>query len=65
MRALTDAGKAHPLHDTVAAFTYYDGDWWVHATDPDHSPETGVWLRTAEDDLAADPTFRLDPPAAA
>jgi len=70
MRTLIDAGAAHPQHDTVAAFMYYDGSWWVHAT-PDRAAAAraenacGVWLRADDDDLAVDSTFRHLPPAAA
>jgi len=62
MQALTDAGLAHPQHDTIAAFIYYDGSWWAHATLKGHLRVVGrtddeVWFRADDIDLAADHTF--------
>lgn len=66
MRALTAAGLAHPQHETIAAFTYYDGSWWAYASrehpdDPDAAPDAddgdALWFRADDVDLAADPTF--------
>jgi hypothetical protein len=62
MQALTDAGLARPQHDTIAAFTYYDGSWWAYATQKDYANPAGstgeaVWFRADDVDLAADHTF--------
>lgn len=62
MQALTDAGLAHPQHGTIAAFTYYDGSWWAHATQRGRLAVAGhgedeVWFRADDIDLAADHTF--------
>lgn len=63
MQALTEAGLAHPRHETIAAFTYYDGSWWAYASkqEPDADP---VWFRADDVDLACDPTFYPQPTAA-
>src|SRR5579871_6438749 len=52
MQALTDAGLAHPQHETIAAFTYYDGSWWAYASHTDHGTsaphdqdDAAVWFR--------------------
>lgn len=65
MQALTEAGLAHPQHDTIAAFAYYDGSWWAHASRTEHRiPAHGaepdgdaVWFRADDVDLAGDHTF--------
>ena len=60
MRALTNAGLAHPQHETVAAFTYYDGSWWAFASQRNHKPEEAdedqgaMWFRADDVDLATD-----------
>lgn len=68
MHALTEAGLAHPQHETIAAFTYYDGSWWAYASREDHErrdePDEGdevCWFRADDVDLAADPTFHRAP----
>lgn len=68
MQALTDAGLAHPQHQTIAAFTYYDGSWWAYASagtdsggnEQHHEP---VWFRADDVDLAGDHTFYAQPTA--
>lgn len=63
MQALTDAGLAHPQHQTIAAFTYYDGSWWAYASNTHHEPsapddgQSAMWFRADDVDLASDPTF--------
>lgn len=65
MQALTDAGLAHPQHETIAAFAYYDGSWWAHASKQNHNPaapkdgdnEDTVWFRADDVDLACDHSF--------
>jgi hypothetical protein len=66
MRALTDAGYAHPQHETIVAFTYYDGSWWAYAShdDRDQAASDGaVWFRADDVDLANDHTFYPQPRA--
>lgn len=72
MQALTDAGLAHPQHQAIAAFSYYDGSWWAYASQPDHDPSTpnsgsdgdsALWFRADDVDLASDPTFYPQPTA--
>jgi len=66
MQALTDAGLAHPQHQAIAAFTYYDGSWWAYAS-KDHDPNAdqddggAVWFRADDVDLANDHTFYSQP----
>ncbi|MBR7827558.1 hypothetical protein KDK95_14665 [Actinospica sp. MGRD01-02] len=63
MQALTTAGLAHPQHETIVAFTYYDGSWWAYGSPNEHDPaappadETGTWFRADDLDLASDHTF--------
>ena len=63
MQALTAAGLAHPQHETIVAFTYYDGSWWAYGTATGHDPsappdqDTGTWFRADDVDLATDTTF--------
>lgn len=63
MKALTNAGLAHPQHDTIVAFTYYDGSWWAYGSSTEHDPaappddEAGTWFRADDLDLASDNTF--------
>ena len=70
MQALTNAGLAHPQHDTIVAFTYYDGSWWAYGSATEHDPaappddETGTWFRADDLDLASDNTFHPQPVAA-
>lgn len=71
MQALTAAGLAHPQHQTIAAFTYYDGSWWAYASrndrDSDSSEqdeEGAMWFRADDVDLANDRTFYPQPAAA-
>jgi hypothetical protein len=70
MQALTNAGLAHPQHQTIAAFTYYDGSWWAYASSNDHAPgapeetDGAVWFRADDVDLASDHTFYPQPAAA-
>jgi hypothetical protein len=68
MQALTTAGLAHPQHETVVAFTYYDGSWWAYGSATEHDPsapdpddETGTWFRADDVDLATDATFYPQP----
>lgn len=69
MQALTNAGLAHPRHETIAAFTYYDGSWWAFASRKDHDPaspedsddEGAVWFRADDVDLACDRSFYPQP----
>lgn len=49
MRALTSAGLAHPQHESIAAFTYYDGSWWAFGPCQDDVGES-MWFRTGEID---------------
>ena len=73
MHALTTAGLAHPQHETIVAFTYYDGSWWAFASRPDHDPDAAdqddgdgaMWFRADDVDLASDRTFYPQPIAAA
>lgn len=52
MLALTNAGLAHPHHDTVAAFTFYDGSWWAFDSSNDRTSDTAaMWYRADSDDL--------------
>lgn len=55
MRALTSAGLAHPQHENIAAFTYYDGSWWAFA--PREDDENAMWFRADDADLSFDSTF--------
>ena len=71
MQALTAAGLAHPQHETIAAFTYYDGSWWAYASRNHHDPDAsdqddtdGMWFRADDVDLASDRTFYPQPAAA-
>lgn len=71
MQALTDAGLAHPQHQAIAAFSYYDGSWWAYASHADHDSstsagggESAMWFRADDVDLACDPTFYPPQPAA-
>jgi hypothetical protein len=59
MRALTNAGLAHPQHETIVAFTYYDGSWWAYAPRKGHpdGDEGAMWFRADDVDLACDRTF--------
>ena len=61
MRALTSAGLAHPQHESIAAFTYYDGSWWAFA--PREDDEDAMWFRADDVDLAYDSTFSRQPTA--
>jgi hypothetical protein len=69
MQALTNAGLAHPQHETIVAFTYYDGSWWAFASKEDHDPaapedakdEGAVWFRADDVDLACDRSFYPQP----
>jgi hypothetical protein len=69
MHALTTAGLAHPHHEIIAAFTYYDGSWWAYASPKNRAPETSgdnseqeaIWFRADDVDLACDPTFHSQP----
>lgn len=69
MQALTTAGLAHPQHETIVAFTYYDGSWWAYGSPAEHDPaappadETGTWFRADDLDLASDHTFYPQRPA--
>jgi hypothetical protein len=74
MHALTNAGLAHPQHDTIVAFTYYDGSWWAYASHKDHSRDAtanpaldqdAVWFRADDIDLACDHTFYPQPTTSA
>jgi len=62
MRALTDAGLAHPHHESIAAFTFYDGSWWAFAPREDDD-EDALWFRADDVDLAFDHTFSSQPVA--
>jgi hypothetical protein len=70
MQALSNAGLAHPQHETIVAFTYYDGSWWAYGSATDHDPaapaddDTGTWFRADDLDLATDNTFYPQPVAA-
>jgi hypothetical protein len=72
MQALTNAGLARPQHETITAFTYYDGSWWAFAS-PNHDPdatneddgEGAMWFRADDVDLASNRTFYPQPIAAA
>ena len=71
MQALTNAGLAHPQHETIVAFTYYDGSWWAYASPHDRDPaapdateQDAVWFRADDVDLASDHTFYPQPIAA-
>ena len=71
MQVLTDAGLAHPQHETIVAFTYYDGSWWAYGSAAEHDPaapdpgdESGTWFRADDVDLASDNTFYPQPIAA-
>ena len=70
MQALTAAGLAHPQHETIVAFTYYDGSWWAYGSATEHDPsvppdeDTGAWFRADDVDLATDNTFYPQPIAA-
>jgi hypothetical protein len=71
MGTLTKAGLAHPQHETIAAFTYYDGSWWAFASRKgddsdaaDEDDEGTMWFRADDVDLASDGTFYLQPIAA-
>jgi hypothetical protein len=67
MQALTNAGLARPQHETIVAFTYYDGSWWAYGSAAEHDPaappsdETGTWFRADDVDLATDGTFYPQP----
>jgi hypothetical protein len=69
MQALTRAGLAHPQHETIVAFTYYDGSWWAFASKKNHDPDasgstdnTGaMWFRADDVDLAFDHTYYPQP----
>ena len=61
MRALTSVGLAHPQHESIAAFTYYDGSWWAFA--PIEGDEDAMWFRADDVDLAFDSTFVRQPTA--
>jgi hypothetical protein len=70
MQALTTAGLAHPQHETIVAFTYYDGSWWAFAS-RNHDPDAGagdeqgaLWFRADDVDLAFDHTYYPQPTAA-
>jgi hypothetical protein len=71
MQALTAARLAHPQHETIVAFTYYDGSWWAYGTATGHDPaappdeDAGAWFRADDVDLATDNTFYPQPIAAA
>jgi len=60
MRALTNAGLAHPQHETIVAFTYYDGSWWAFGPREDDD-EDAMWFRADDVDLAFDHTFSRQP----
>lgn len=62
MCALTDAGLAQPHHESIAAFTYYDGSWWAFAPREDHGQDA-MWFRADDVDLAFDHTFSHQPVA--
>jgi hypothetical protein len=72
MQALTTAGLAHPQHETIVAFTYYDGSWWAFASKKDRAPDTAgdgdqqgaLWFRADDVDLAFDHTYYPQPTAA-
>ena len=71
MQALTNAGLAHPQHETIVAFTYYDGSWWAYGSTTEHDPaapdpddETGTWFRADDLDLASDNSFYPRPATA-
>ena len=55
MRALTSAGLAHPQHESIAAFTYYDGSWWAFS--PREDGENAMWFRADDVDLTFDNMF--------
>jgi hypothetical protein len=72
MQGLTNAGLAHPQHETIVAFTYYDGSWWAFASRQAHDSdaageddEGAMWFRADDVDLASDRTFYPQPIAAA
>ena len=50
MRALTNAGLAHPQHETVVAFTFYDGSWWAVGP-PEGEHGEAMWFRADDADL--------------
>ena len=60
MQALTNAGLAHPQHESIAAFTYYDGSWWAFAPGEDDVGDA-MWFRADDVDLAFDSTFSHQP----
>jgi hypothetical protein len=69
MHVLTRAGLARPQHETIVAFTYYDGSWWAYASKKDHDPdaaddtndEGALWFRADDVDLAFDHTYYPQP----
>ena len=60
MQALTNGGLAHPQHESIVAFTYYDGSWWAFAPPEDDVGEA-MWFRADDVDLAFDSTFSHQP----
>jgi hypothetical protein len=50
MRALTNAGLARPQHETVVAFTFYDGSWWAFGSSEREHGEA-MWFRADDVDL--------------
>lgn len=69
MQALTEVGLAHPQHETIVAFTFYDGSWWAYASPEEHEnrqdpDDEALWFRADDVDLASDPTFHRTPTAA-
>jgi len=50
MQALTNAGLAHPQHEKVVAFTFYDGSWWAFGP-PENEHGDAMWFRADDADL--------------
>lgn len=50
MHALTSAGLARPQHETIVAFTYYDGSWWAFAPS-EGAGGVAMWFRADDVDL--------------
>ena len=50
MQALTNAGLAHPQHEKVVTFTFYDGSWWAFGP-PENEHGDAMWFRADDADL--------------
>ena len=56
MRALTNAGLAHPYDETVVAFTHYAASWWAFAPSEGDDGDA-MWFRADDADLPFNSTF--------